>query len=496
MSDENKFNGYDNENKASSGENVNENSFDNTYGNMNNNTYSNVYGNGDNYGNSYYSTSNLEPKKKNRNIVAGIVAIVAGVILIVSLGMGIGYWVSNNISNREGSVTKNEDDLLTSVDSSGDSKKDSEEPHYTLSKADGIETTDIVQTTVLDVSAIVEEVVPSVVAISSTFEYSTGYQTAHSNGSGTGVILAQDDTEILIVTNAHVIDEESSSSYYYSVDVIAITITFNDGSTAEAYVKGTDTESDLAVIAVKLEDITEETLGNIKVATIGNSNELKMGNGVIAIGNALGYGQSVTVGYVSALNRAVTFSDGYTRNLIQIDAAINPGNSGGGLFDMYGRLIGINESKTVSEEVEGIGFAIPISEAEEIITELMNTVPRVAYSDEERGYMGISSMNVPSSYVASGYPEGAVIVSVVEGSPAAKAGLQIQDIVVGVNDVDVDSSTELVEELSYYAVGDTVILRVMRIERNRFVETEITVTLGDKTVIEDLTEATSQPSEQ
>lgn len=449
------------------------------------------------------TSSQIPPQapKKKRRIITGIAAAVAGIFLIAGIaGAAVsGLGAGKNNENRKPDTTlgaNTEDGTVSSEtgeNAGTEGTQDADKQHYTLSKADQIDTTDLVKTTsVLDVSDVVEEVMPSVVAIVNTLQYSNGFQTGQTPSSGTGVIVAKDDDELLVVTNAHVVDEESSTSYYYSVDSVGLTVTFYGDTSAEAYVKGVDKEADLAVIAVKISDLSEETLSSIKIASIGDSTEAKMGNGVIAIGNALGYGQSVTVGHISALNREVTFSDGYTRNLMQIDAAINPGNSGGGLFDVYGRLIGINESKTVSEDVEGIGFAIPISEAEDIITTLMNTVPRTQYSEEERGYLGISGMTVPSDYVRGGYPEGAVIFSLVEGSPAETAGLQLQDIIVGVGEVEITSMTELSEELSYYKAGDTVVLHVKRIERNQFVDVNVSVTLGDKSLIENTEESTEE----
>lgn len=461
---------------------------------------SNGYENNGYGGGTSGQTPPRDPRKKRR-VITGIAAAVAGIFLIAGIAgatvSGLGAGKNNENGKPDTTLGANTEDGAdpseTGENAGTEGTQDADKQHYTLSKADQIDTTDLVKTTaVLDVSDVVEEVMPSVVAIVNTLQYSNGFQTGQTPSSGTGVIVAKDDDELLVVTNAHVVDEESSTSYYYSVDSVGLTVTFYGDTSAEAYVKGVDKEADLAVIAVKLSDLSEETLSSIKIASIGDSTEAKMGNGVIAIGNALGYGQSVTVGHISALNREVTFSDGYTRTLMQIDAAINPGNSGGGLFDVYGRLIGINESKTVSEDVEGIGFAIPISEAEDIITTLMNTVPRTQYSEEERGYLGISGMTVPSDYVRGGYPEGAVIFSLVEGSPAETAGLQLQDIIVGVGDVEITSMTELSEELSYYKAGDTAILHVKRIERNQFVDVEISITLGDKSLIENTEESTEE----
>lgn len=239
-----------------------------------------------------------------------------------------------------------------------------------------------------DVSSIVESAMPSVVAITNTMvlEQRTWFgssQRYEVPSSGSGIIVGQNDDELLIVTNNHVVEGSKD-----------LTVTFIDESSVSATIKGTDSESDLAVIAVSLSAIDSDTMGKVKVATLGDSDALKVGEGVIAIGNALGYGQSVTVGYVSALDREVRTQTEVSRNLLQTDAAINPGNSGGALLNMRGEVIGINAAKYSSTEVEGMGYAIPISKAQDIINDLMNRKTRTEVEESKRGYLGIQGTNV------------------------------------------------------------------------------------------------------
>ena len=262
----------------------------------------------------------------------------------------------------------------------------------------GVPVTAAIQT---DVSAIVEKAMPSVVAINNTMllQHQTWFgpsQTIEVPSSGSGIIVGQNDEELLIVTNNHVVEDSRE-----------LTVTFIDNEPVTAAIKGTDSDSDLAVIAVKLSDIPAETMSRIKVAVMGDSDALKVGQGVIAIGNALGYGQSVTVGYVSALDREVHAEDDTTRHLLQTDAAINPGNSGGALLNMNGEVIGINAAKYSSTEVEGMGYAIPISQAQDIINELMNKKTRVAVDERKQGYLGIQGQNIDETAAAMyGMPRG------------------------------------------------------------------------------------------
>ena len=326
-----------------------------------------------------------------------------------------------------------------------------------------------------DVSSIVEKAMPSVVAINSVTEYQTQNwfgqpQTYEGRGSGSGIIIGESDTELLIVTNNHVIEGANTLS-----------VTFNDGEAAEANVKGTDSENDLAVIAVALDQIPEETKSQIAVATIGDSDSLKVGQGVIAIGNALGYGQSVTVGYVSALDREVTTEDGTTRNLLQTDAAINPGNSGGALLNMQGEVVGINSAKYSSTEVEGMGYAIPITKVQDIIDELMTKKTRVQVEETKQGYLGIQGTDIDSNTAALyGMPQGIYVYKIMEDGAAAASTLQEKDIITKFDGQTVRSMTELKDMLTYYAGGDSVDLTAQRLEGGQYKEYTVTITLGTK----------------
>lgn len=323
-----------------------------------------------------------------------------------------------------------------------------------------------------DVSAIVEKAMPSVVAINNKTLYTTedwffGTQQYEASSAGSGIIVGKSDTELLIVTNSHVIANAEEMN-----------VTFIDGSSSAAALKGTDVDADLAVIAVQLSDIPAETLSQIKVATMGDSDSLKLGNGVIAIGNALGEGQSVTVGYISALNKEVDI-EGVTKNLIQVDAAINPGNSGGALLDMNGNLIGINEAKMASTEVEGVGYAIPISYARDIIDDLMTKTTKVAVAEEEQGYLGIQIQDINSQMAkAYGMPEGIYVYKIVEGQAADGSDLRERDIITKVNGETVRTAEDLQKMLTYYKGGETVTLTVQSLDNGSYAEREVQVTLG------------------
>ncbi len=327
----------------------------------------------------------------------------------------------------------------------------------------------------LDVSSIVEESMPSVVAINNKmlleqytwFGYSQTYEVP---SSGSGIIVGQNDEELLIVTNNHVVEDSKE-----------LTVTFIDQEPVPAAIKGTDSEIDLAVIAVKLSDIPADTMSRIKVATIGDSDALKVGQGVIAIGNALGYGQSVTVGYVSALNRTIRAEDNTTKSLIQTDAAINPGNSGGALLNMNGELIGINVAKYSSTEVEGMGYAIPISQAQEIINELMNRKTRVEVDAAKQGYLGIQASNIDETAATLyGMPRGIYVYKIVEGGAASRSDLREKDIITKFDGQTVRTMEDLQEMLTYYEGGDTVDLTVQSLENGQYVERTVTVTLDMK----------------
>lgn len=329
-----------------------------------------------------------------------------------------------------------------------------------------------------DVSQVVEEAMPAVVAVASTAVYQMpdfgfgwffggGSQSYEVPSSGSGIIIGENDTELLIVTNNHVVQ-----------DTVSLKITFVDDTAVDAAVKGTDPDTDLAVISVPLDQIPQETKEKIAVARLGDSDGLKVGQGVIAIGNALGYGQSVTVGYVSALNREIKTSDGNTRVLLQTDAAINPGNSGGALLNMKGEVIGINAAKYSSTEVEGIGYAIPVSGVQEILDELMNRKTRSEVAEEKRGYLGIQGTTVDEDAAAAfGMPKGVYVYKILKDGAAADSQLREKDIITKLDGMTVKSMQELQKFLKGYEAGETIELLVQRQEDGQYKEIQIPVTL-------------------
>lgn len=331
---------------------------------------------------------------------------------------------------------------------------------------------------VMDVSFIVEKAMPSVVAIHNTMvmQQQTWFgptQTVEVPSSGSGIIVGQNEEELLIVTNNHVVEDSK-----------ALMVSFIDEQQVAAAIKGTDSESDLAVIAVALKDIPAETMAQIKVAALGDSDALKVGQGVIAIGNALGYGQSVTVGYVSALNRKVKAEDSTTRTLLQTDAAINPGNSGGALLNMRGEVVGINAAKYSSTEVEGMGYAIPISQAQDIINELMSKKTRVTVDEKKQGYLGIQGQNIDETAAEMyGMPRGVYVYKIVEDSAASRSDLREKDIITKFDGQTVRSMSDLQKMLTYYEGGSTVTLTVQSLENGQYVERSVEITLGTKPAV-------------
>lgn len=294
--------------------------------------------------------------------------------------------------------------------------------------------------------------------------------TQEEAASGSGIIVGKTDDELLIVSNNHVVESADT-----------LTVTFIDGSEAQAQVKGLDSDMDLAVIAVSLNDLSDDTKNAITVATLGSSDDLKLGEPVIAIGNALGYGQSVTNGIVSALNREITLENGSTGTFIQTNAAINPGNSGGALLNMNGEVIGINSNKIGGTAVEGMGYAIPITSASPIIADLMERQTRTKVAEDEVGYIGISLKEV-TSQISQMYnmPEGIYVVSVEEGSAAANAGIMKGDIITKFDGSSISSYSDLQKTLQYYAVGDSVTVTVQRPQNGEYVSIELNLTLGSR----------------
>ena len=322
-----------------------------------------------------------------------------------------------------------------------------------------------------DVSDIVENTLPSIVSITNMSvqevqNFFGGISQQESESAGSGIIISQNDSELLVVTNNHVVEGSDT-----------LTVTFNDGNSVEAQIKGTDSARDLAVVAVPLDKISDDTMNAIKVATLGDSDSLKVGEPAIAIGNALGYGQSVTTGIVSATGRTI---DGFDGEYIQTDAAINPGNSGGALLNANGEVIGINSAKINSSAVEGMGFAIPISDASDVIQNLMNKETRSKVSDEERGYLGITGYDV-SEEGAQMYnmPTGVYVKEVMSGGGAEKAGLTKGSIITGFEGSSISSMSSLQEQLQYYKAGEEVTLTVQIPDKNgEYTEKDIKVTLG------------------
>lgn len=296
-----------------------------------------------------------------------------------------------------------------------------------------------------------------------------GSQNYESESSGSGIIVSQNDNELLIATNNHVVSGATT-----------LTVCFVDDALVDATIKGTDAQNDLAVISVKISDIPEETLSQIKVIQLGDSDSLKVGDQVVAIGNALGYGQSVSAGIVSALDREIAIEN-QTYSMIQTDAAINPGNSGGALLNMNGELIGINESKYADTDVEGMGYAIPISTATPILSNLMSRETRYKVDEENASYIGISCKDISSEFAEMyNVPTGVYIDSVVEGGPAAMAGLQKGDIITGFGDTTITSYADLIGQLEYYAAGEIVDITFYRTDSGFYSEKTTSLTLGAK----------------
>jgi serine protease Do len=334
-----------------------------------------------------------------------------------------------------------------------------------------------------DVSGIVENVMPSIVSITnlSVQEVQNFWgmtQQMESTSAGTGIIISQTDDELLIVTNNHVVEGSET-----------LTVTFDDETSVEANIKGTDSETDLAVIAVPLDSISSDTMDAIAIATLGDSTKLKVGEPAIAIGNALGYGQSVTTGVISALGREATTTDTTTGEttstgvkLIQTDAAINPGNSGGALVNANGEVIGINSSKIAGDTVEGMGYAIPISDVSDIIDELMNQETKQKVAEGRQGYIGIKGYDVASeSSERYNIPAGVYVDEVVEGGGAQAAGITKGNVITALNGTTVDSMDALQRELQYYEIGETVKVTIQIPENNgEWTEKDVDVTLGKK----------------
>jgi len=360
-------------------------------------------------------------------------------------------------------------------------------------KSDGVTTTSsTTKQGTFTVAEVANSAMPSMVAISTeTVENIQSFFGTYSQtvpASGSGVIVGKNDKELLIATNNHVVKGAQK-----------VSVAFIDDNAVEAQIKGTDTDNDLAVVAVKLSDVPEETKSEIKVASLGNSDELQIGESVVAIGNALGYGQSVTNGIVSAKERTVQAQDDAgnpeeSQGLIQTNAAINPGNSGGALLNMKGELIGINEAKYSDTSVEGMGFAIPLSKAEPILKDLMNMQTRDKVDENNASYLGITGTDVSAdANQAYGVPVGVVVQDVEENGPADKAGIKSKDVIVGFDDRKITSMADLLSALEYYGKGEKVEVKIKRMGEGDYKEQKVTVTLGAKS---DQKQTTQNPQTQ
>lgn len=345
---------------------------------------------------------------------------------------------------------------------------------------------------VTDVTQVVEAVMPACVSITNNFtqtvqDFWGQTYSQDETASGSGIIIGENEQELLIVTNNHVVD--STEQLY---------VQFIDGETVEAQVKGTDASADLAVVAVKLDTIANSTKQEICIARMGDSDSLKIGEPAIAIGNALGYGQSVTTGVISALNRKIESSNSEEgTSLIQTDAAINPGNSGGALLNMRGEVIGINSNKIGGSSIEGMGYAIPISTARPIIEDLMERQTRTKYSEEERGYLGISCINVTSDLSENfSMPQGIFVAQVYSGTGAEAAGLVRGNIVVAFDGVTVQNQEELTKQMQYYKAGESVEITIMVNSANGYQQKNVTVTLSSYDQINAASKATQESKQR
>ena len=400
-----------------------------------------------------------------------VVGISAAALLFGTVAGGTMFGVNNLATNQ----------IQTEEETVAHSKKASEVSTVELKEAStAVTTANSSSPTVADVSPIVESAMPSVVAIKGTtsveaYSWFGEDQSYDAASSGSGIIIGKNDTELLIVTNNHVVEDTKDLS-----------VVFIDNEEVKAAIKGRDSDNDIAIIAVKLADIKPETIEKIAVAQMGDSDELKVGQGVVAIGNALGYGQSVTVGYVSALDREVTTKDSSIKNLLQTDAAINPGNSGGALLNMSGEVIGINTAKYASTEVEGMGYAIPISKVKDIIADLSSKETRSDKVDEaKQGYLGIQGKNIGEE-VAEAYdmPRGVYVYKIVENSSAANSDLREKDIITKIDAQSVKSMEDLKDILSYYQSGEKIKLTVQRLNDSTYEEKEIEITLSDRSALQ------------
>lgn len=428
-------------------------------------------------GNEPQNNTPMEPKKphgKNNKNAAKWAKKIGAVALSAVLFGGVAGGVFTGVTYATGATAK-----AQATQTESDSSQQTTTTKLQTATA-STSTASSTSSGSMDVTSIVQSAMPSIVAITnksvqevqnyfSMFSRGGGTQEQEVESQGSGIIIGQNDSELLIATNNHVVEGADTLS-----------VCFADDNACEATVKGTDSDNDLAVIAVKLSDISDDTMSQIKIAEIGDSNQLQVGEQVVAIGNALGYGQSVTTGIVSAVNRQLEDSNS-ENGFIQTDAAINPGNSGGALLDLNGNVIGINAAKNASTEVEGMGFAIPISKAQEILNNLMTKKTREAVDESAQGYLGIQGTNIDANASKEyGMPVGIYVYKIVEGGAAANSDLKEKDIITKFDGQSVTNMEELKQMLTYYEGGSTVSLTVQSLVNGSYVEHEVQITLGTK----------------
>lgn len=399
----------------------------------------------------YNYEQNQEPKKKEKKKMPKFIKVIS-LALVFGIVASVAFQATNLVADRFLGTTENRE--VKSVDNTK------------ISQSTG-------ETAKSDIASIAEEVMPSVVSITNLSvqqvqSFFGGIQEQESKSVGSGIIISQNDSELLIITNNHVVEGNET-----------LTVSFVDEESVEAQVKGTDAAKDLAVIAVQTKEIKDTTMDQIKVAALGNSDQLQVGESVIAIGNALGYGQSVTSGIVSATGREL---DGIDEKLIQTDAAINPGNSGGALLNANGEVVGINTAKVATDTVEGMGYAIPISSVSDIIENLMNQETKTKVSEAEQGQLGIQGVDVTAdSSEMYNMPTGVYVSEVIDGGGAKKAGITKGSVITGINGTSIDGMQALKEQLQYYRAGETVKITVATPEKNgEYAKSDVEVTLGKK----------------
>ena len=438
------------------------------------------YVNMEQYNNAYLVGRKVKSKKQHPVLRQVLFRCLQGLLFGVFAGFGI-YMILvfsgvtgrlakvENVSQELEHVKK---DILVEVERN-QVAQDSEPIKIEGTKEETeIQQMETVTAVVSDVTEVVKSAMPCVVSITNFYTAMDWYgDESEEEASGSGIIVGENEDELLIVTNYHVIEENDQLS-----------VQFIDDSEVIAYVKGTDSEHDLAVIAVLLVDIEEATKQRIAIATLGNSDGLQVGEPAIAIGNSLGYGQSVTTGVISALNREIEFDDNTTSFLIQTDAAINPGNSGGALLNVKGEVIGINSSKIADYLIEGMGYAIPITTAKPSIEELMLRETRQKVAESEKAFLGISGTDVTEEVsMTYNLPLGVYVADIVADTGAEAAGLQQGDIIVAFDGENITHMTQLQELLEYYAAGTSVEVTIMRQSDMGYQEKVITVTLGYRT---------------